>query len=241
MVCFALPRAPKEDRVYVWDFPTRLFHWSLVATVAVAFVTGFIGGTSMELHGKAGIAIVGLVAFRIVWGIAGSTYARFASFVRGPAAIRAALRGEWQGLGHNPLGALSVLGLLSLSALQVATGLFGNDDISFNGPLYALVSKETSDMLTGVHVQAIWALGALIALHIAAIGFYVRIKKDNLVLPMLTGWKEPPSASAESARGGGLVAFAVALGIALSAAWAVSGGLLPPPPPPAPAATTPSW
>lgn len=239
MVCFALPRAPRQG-VYVWDLPTRAFHWSLAAAVAVAFVSGFIGGNAMELHGKAGIAIVGLVAFRIVWGIAGSTYARFASFVRGPAAIRAALRGDWQGVGHNPLGALSVLALLGLAALQVGTGLFGNDDIAFNGPLYALVSKETSDALTGLHVRAVWALGGLIGLHLAAIAFYMRVKQDNLVLPMLVGWKDEPAAHAESARGGGPVAFVVALGIAIGAAWIAAGGLLPPPATPAPAAT-PAW
>lgn len=239
MVCFALPRSPRNG-VYVWDLPTRIFHWSLAAAVAVAFVTGFIGGNLMDVHGKAGIVIVGLVAFRIVWGIAGSTYARFASFVRGPSAIRGALRGDWRGVGHNPLGALSVMALLSLAALQVATGLFGNDDIAFNGPLYALVSKETSDLLTGLHVRAVWALSALIAVHLAAIAFYARVKKDNLVLPMLTGWKDEPPVQAESARGGGFIAFVAALAIALSVAWVAAGGLLPPPAAPAPAAT-PAW
>jgi cytochrome b len=239
MVCFALPRATRKG-VYVWDLPTRAFHWSLAAAVGVAFASGFIGGSAMELHGKAGIAVVGLVAFRLVWGIAGSTYARFVSFVRGPAAIRAALRGEWRGVGHNPLGALSVLALLGLSALQVATGLFGNDDIAFNGPLYALVSKEASDILTGVHVRAVWALAGFVGLHLAAIAFYVRVKRDNLVRPMLVGWKDEPAANAESARGGGFVAFIVALGIALGVAWIAAGGLLSPPAPPVPAAT-PSW
>lgn len=239
MVCFALPRAPRKG-IYLWDLPTRACHWSLAATIALAVTTGFIGGSAMELHGKTGVAIVGLVAFRIVWGIAGSTYARFASFVRGPAAIRAALRGEWQGVGHNPLGALSVLALLSLSLLQAATGLFGNDDISFNGPLYALVSKETSDLLTGLHHQSVWLLLVLVGLHLAAIAFYVRVKKDNLVRPMLVGWKDEAAGQAESARGGGIVAFVVALGIALAAAWAASGGLVAPPAPP-PAAATPAW
>jgi cytochrome b len=240
VVCFALPQAPRKDRVYVWDLPTRASHWSLAAAVALAFVTGFSGGTVMELHAQAGIAVVGLVVFRIVWGLAGSTYARFSSFVRGPAAIRAALKGQWQGVGHNPLGALSVLGLLSLAALQAATGLFANDDISFNGPLYALVSKETSDACTAFHHRAMWALLALVALHLAAIAFYVRVKRDNLVLPMLTGWKAEGPVQAESARGGGLLAFVVALAIALAAAWAAAGSLVPPAAPPAPV-TTPAW
>ncbi|MDD5250453.1 MAG: cytochrome b/b6 domain-containing protein [Rhodocyclaceae bacterium] len=231
--------ARKPERLRVWDLPTRVFHWSLAAGVAVALSTGFIGGDLMEVHGKAGIAIAGLIAFRLVWGIGGSTYARFASFVRGPAPIRAALRGEWQGVGHNPLGALSVLGLLGLAAVQVATGLCGNDDIAFTGPLYALVSKDTSDLLTDLHQRGVWLLLALIALHLGAIAFYVRVKKNNLVLPMLTGWTEKPGFAAEPARGGGLIAFLVALGIALAVAWTLAGGLLPPPAPAA--AATPNW
>ena len=218
------------ERIRVWDLPTRVCHWSLAVCVAVALATGFVGGAAMDIHGKAGIAIVGLIVFRIVWGINGSTYARFTSFVRGPATIRAALRGEWQGVGHNPLGALSVLALLALSAVQIATGLFGNDDIAFNGPLYALVSKETSDLLTGLHQRSVWLLLALVALHLGAIAFYVRVKKDNLVLPMLTGWKEKPATPVAAARDGGPVAFLVALGIAVAVAWALAGGLLPPPP-----------
>jgi cytochrome b len=225
-------------RVRVWDLPTRICHWALAASCIAAFVTGFIGGRLMELHGKAGLAVIGLVVFRIVWGFAGSTHARFASFVRGPAAVRAYLRGEWRGVGHNPLGAFSVLGLLALAAFQVACGLFGNDDISFNGPLYPLVSKETSDFLTGLHSQSAWLLLALVGVHLAAIAYYVRIKKDNLVLPMLTGWKD--AAAGDSARGGGIVAFIVAVAIALGAVWAASGRMLPPPAPQA-ATTTPAW
>lgn len=239
-MCFALPGAGNSGRIRVWDFPTRLFHWSLAACVAVAFVTGFTGADAMNLHGKAGIVIVGLVAFRLVWGFAGSTYARFASFVRGPAAIRAYLRGEWQGLGHNPLGALSVLGLLGLAAFQVATGLFGNDDIAYNGPLYVLVRKETSDLLTGLHHRSAWLLLALVALHLAAIAYYVRVKKDNLVLPMLTGWKEQQDKQAKCARGGGVKAFVVAVAVGVGTAFAASGALLPAPPPPA-AESAPAW
>ena len=117
------------------------------------------------------------------WGLVGSTYARFAHFVRGPGAIRAYLQGRWRGVGHNPLGALSVLALLGLLAFQVSTGLFSNDDIAFNGPLYPLVDKDTSDWLSGLHNQAEWFIYGLVGLHIAAILYYVRFKKDDIVKP----------------------------------------------------------
>ena len=176
-------------RIKLWDLPTRVFHWLLVVAIGAAWDSGEIGGNWMVWHGRIGLLIVGLVAFRLVWGVIGSTYARFASFVRGPASILAYLRGQWHGIGHNPLGALSVLGLLTLLALQATTGLFAyNDDIGFGGPFYAAISSDLSATLTKIHHKLFDGLLVLVGLHIAAILFYTHVKKDNLVKPMLTGW-----------------------------------------------------
>lgn len=219
--------------VLVWDVPLRLFHWSLALLVTASIASGLIGGNWMEWHGRFGIAISGLLAFRVVWGVIGSTHARFLSFVRGPRTIIAYLKGEWRGLGHNPLGALSVLGLLGVLAAQVATGLLGNDDIAFNGPLYAMVDKATSDWAIGWHKTIVWALGALIALHLAALAFYTKVRRENLIGPMLTGRRDTDDPRATDARGGGIASILLALGVGLFASWAAAGGLLPPPPPPA--------
>lgn len=227
-------------KVKVWDLPLRLCHWSLAAAVAIAFVTAQIGGNAMVWHGRAGLAVVGLVAFRIVWGIVGSTHARFASFVRGPSAIKAYLAGEWQGVGHNPLGALSVLGLLALVGAQAVTGLFANDDISYQGYLYALVGADLSGTMTEIHETFEPLLIVLVGLHLAAIAFYVKVKKDNLTIPMITGSKEVGDVPAVPVRGGGLVAFVVAAAIGVATAYAASGALLPPPAP-APAVETPAF
>ncbi|MBS0371839.1 MAG: cytochrome b/b6 domain-containing protein [Proteobacteria bacterium] len=237
------------NRQRIWDLPIRLFHWSLVASVAFAYVSGKIGGNLIEWHGRAGYLIVGLVIFRIVWGFVGSATARFASFVRGPGAIRAYLRGEWRGIGHNPIGALSVLGLLALVGAQAATGLFTNDDIAFQGPLADLVGKDASDSFHSWHAWLQNGLLALIVLHVGAIAFYLRVKGENLVKPMITGWQEvdahTPVPSAHAKRGGGLVAFILSLLIAGGATYAVAGGLLPTPEPapaqPAATSTTPAW
>lgn len=235
-MCLGVPPPATGPRFLLWDLPVRLFHWLLVAAVATAIATGFIGGPAMPIHGMAGLAVLGLLTFRLVWGFVGGTYARFASFVRGPAAIRAYLQGTWHGAGHNPLGALSVLALLTAMAVQVGTGLFANDDIAFNAPLYTLVSKETSDALTGWHIRSIWALLGLVALHLAAIAYYVRVRKDNLLKPMLTGWKEGEGVSS---RGGGFPVFVLACAIAGLAVWTASGAFNPPPPPPP--VETPAW
>ncbi len=226
-----------STRFRLWDLPIRIFHWALVLGIAAAFVSGQLGGNLIDVHGKIGIVVVGLIVFRLVWGVLGSTYARFAQFFPTPAKISAYLRGEWHGEGHNPLGAFSVFGLLSLVALQVGTGLFSNDDIAFVGPLFDLVSKDLSNRLTGIHQLLSNALLALVVLHVAAIGFYGRVKKQNLLMPMITGWKE---GHGESARGGGLVALVVALIIAAGAIYGASGAWLPEPPAPPPA-ETPNW
>jgi len=223
-------------RILVWDLPTRIFHWALVICVAGAFISVQIGGNAMVWHGRFGLGVLGLLVFRIVWGFAGSTYARFSQFVRGPSAILAYLRGDWKGEGHNPLGALSVLGLLGVLSLLVATGLFANDDIAFEGPLYTLVGKDLSDRLVGVHRLIEPLIIFLVVAHLAAIVFYTLVKKDNLVKPMFRGWKD--SEHGEDARGGGLVPLMVALVVAVSAVVVGSGSLLPPPPPPPPAATS---
>lgn len=233
-------------RQLVWDLPIRLFHWLLALAIAAAFATGWQGGNLMEWHGRIGLAVIGLVSFRLVWGFVGSPTARFRHFVRGPGAIRAYLRGHWQGVGHNPLGALSVLALLALVGAQAGTGLFANDDIAFQGPLADLVGKEWSDKLLGIHVLLQKLLLGIVILHVAAITFYLRFKGENLVRPMLTGWKEGESQAAAPAhpRRPGLLAHGVALAFALASVYASAGGLLAqtlPPPPTAAQAASPAW
>ena len=222
------------QRFRLWDLPTRIFHWALVLCVIASFVTVNLGGNAMVWHGRIGVAVVGLLVFRLVWGFAGSTYARFSLFVRGPGAIKDYLQGRWRGEGHNPLGALSVLALLGTLSLLVATGLFANDDIAFEGPLYALVGKDLSDRVVGIHRLIEPLIILLVIAHLAAIVFYTRVKKQDLVQPMFTGWK---AGAGESAKGGSAIAFCIALAIALLVAYGASGAWLPGPPPAPPAAS----
>lgn len=215
------------QRFRIWDLPTRIFHWALVVCVVGSFVSVKIGGNAMVWHGRFGVVVVGLLAFRLAWGFLGSTYARFSQFMRGPGAITAYLRGQWRGEGHNPLGALSVLAMLATLLLLVMTGLFANDDIAFEGPLYALVGKEFSDGAAGIH-RLIEPLTILLVLaHLGAIAFYVWVRKEILIMPMITGSKV---GAGKTAKGGGIAAFCVAFGIALAAAYGASGNWIPVPP-----------
>lgn len=230
-----------EKVIRVWDLPTRAFHWLLLVLVVAAFVTGLQGGNLMVWHGRAGLLIGGLLAFRLVWGVIGSTYARFTQFVHGPAAIAAYLRGQWQGVGHNPLGAVSVLCLLAVLAFQVGSGLVSNDDIAFNGPLYPLATKDTSDWLTSLHRRNMWVIVLLVVLHIGAVLYHVHVKRDNLVKSMLTGCKPVSDPTSQAARGGTLLALMAALATAIIVMWMLDGGLLPPVPSPSPVETLPNW
>ncbi|MGB6053657.1 MAG: cytochrome b/b6 domain-containing protein [Burkholderiaceae bacterium] len=175
----------------VWDLPLRLFHWSLALLVVVSLVTQQIGGNAMEWHFLSGYAVLALLLFRLAWGLVGSRYARFSSFLYAPAEILAYLRGAARRYhGHNPLGSLSVFALLGVVLAQAVSGLFANDDIASEGPLVKFISKDWSDSFTWFHKAVSGNLiYALIGLHIAAIVYYCLRKKQNLVKPMLTGDK----------------------------------------------------
>ncbi len=218
-----------EINVRVWDLPTRLFHWLLLAAVIGLVVTGQVGGGWMELHFKFGYAVMALLLFRIVWGLVGGRWSRFTSFVRGPGTVLRYLRGqhganEHAEVGHNPLGALSVLGLLFMLMFQVACGLVSDDEIANVGPLNRFVSSELASWATGWHKgPGKFVLIVLVVLHVAAIVFYKVAKKRDLVGPMLRGDKLLPADTPPSRDSGGtrllaLVVFAVAAAAALAVA-----------------------
>jgi len=128
-----------------------------------------------------------LLIFRLLWGFVGSSTARFANFVRGPRSIRDYLAGRWSGIGHNPLGALSVIALFVAVAIQVGLGLVSEDeDGIYTGPLYRLVSTETSDRVRDIHELWFNVVLALIAVHVTAIIYY-RMRGKHLTKPMITG------------------------------------------------------
>ncbi len=184
----APPPAPATVKAAVWDLPTRLFHWALVGLLAFSWWSA--EEDELELHIYSGYAILTLLLFRILWGLFGSSTARFRNFLRGPAAVLAYLRDTkgWRAGGHTPVGALSVVALLGLVALQVATGLFNSDDDGLNeGPLAPLVSFEFAETAHDVHEALFNILLVFVGLHVAAILFYRLFLGKKLVGPMITG------------------------------------------------------
>jgi cytochrome b len=213
---FTMTTSPttRDISVRVWDLPTRLFHWALVVLITAMAVTGWTG--RLDLHMLLGQAVLALVLFRLVWGFTGNRYARFRSFVAGPAAAMRYLGGLFspageRHIGHNPVGGYAVLAMLALILLQAGTGLFTSDDIVVDGPLYHLVPGRTGSLLSTVHRLGIWALVAVIAVHLLANAFYLLVKKDNLVLPMVTGRKPAPAGADAGPGGSALLAAAILL------------------------------
>lgn len=216
--------------VRVWDLPTRLFHWVLAACVLALLVTGRVGGAAMEWHARLGYAVLALLLFRLVWGFVGGHWSRFAAFIAGPAQIAAYVRGKTGSddrLGHNPLGALAVVAMLALLLVQVATGLVGDDEIGFTGPLNALVTRAHGLAATWYHKHVgQWAILTLLGLHLAAVLFHSWRLGENLVGPMLHGDKSvggPARASRDDARSRAAAA-ALLLACAVLVRWLVSLG-----------------
>lgn len=199
--------------VAVWDLPLRVFHWALAGLVSAAIATGLAGGAWMSWHARAGQAIAALLVFRLAWGLWGTRYARFAQFVPSPSRVWAYLRGRWQGLGHNPLGALSVFAVLALLVAQVLTGLFGNDEIGFAAPWSAWVEEETSLRLTGWHRLLANALYGWLALHLAAIALHVLFSGHSILRAMWVGRRNGIAAAAAERPRPGFLLLASSLAV----------------------------
>jgi len=172
----------------VWDLPTRLFHWLLAALIGFSWWSA--ENEQLDLHIWSGLAVLTLLLFRILWGLFGSSTARFANFVRGPREVGAYLKDMkgWRPIGHSPLGALSVIALLGALLVQVGLGLFAVDNDGFyEGPLAFLISGDLSNEISDLHEDWFTVIKVLVVLHIAALLFYRFVLGKKLVGPMITG------------------------------------------------------
>lgn len=216
-----------STKVRVWDLPTRFFHWSLLVCVVALVTSAQFGGAAMVWHFRLGYAVLSLLLFRIIWGVVGGRWSRFASFLYSPAAILRYIKGHGQSkpsIGHNPLGAVSVFALMGFLLLQVGSGLISDDEIAATGPFSKFVSNATVKLATFYHkdIGKLILIG-LVVLHICAILFYLLKKGENLVRPMIRGDKVTlivtPS-SRDDARSRTLAAL-IFLGCVTLVAWLV--------------------
>lgn len=168
------------ERIRVWDLPTRLFHWLLAACFAGAWLTAD-SERWIDVHTTLGYAFAGLITFRLVWGLVGSRYARFSSFVRGPGAVLKYVASILQArpehhVGHNPAGGWAVLALLGLGAVTALSGYLNFNDYG-------------GHWLEELHEGAASAMLALVFVHIGAVIVSSLIHRENLVRAMLSGLK----------------------------------------------------
>ena len=175
-------------KVRIWDLPVRLFHWAIVLLVPALWATH--EWDLMDIHILLGEIMLGLVLWRLLWGVLGSSTARFAGFVRGPRAVLGYLTGKsGRSFGHNPLGGWSVVAMLLVLVAQIGVGLFASDeDGIYAGPLSRhMPDLDSAHELVEWHETLFWILVGLIALHVLAILYYLIVKRDDLVTPMVTG------------------------------------------------------
>lgn len=213
----------------IWDLPLRLFHWLLVIAVVAAYLSGIEGGLWLEWHIQLGVFILALLGFRLVWGFVGTTHARFANFFPTPARLRAYARSDWHVVGHNPLGAIWIFAVLTCLLLQAGSGLFAiNDEVETHGPLYALVSADWSERLTGWHGRFVDLLLIMVGLHLVAISCYAGFQKKNLLMPMVTGRVAmEETVHVEPIHGAGAFRLLLAVVLAVLVFWTLDSGALP--------------
>jgi len=208
-------------KVRIWDLPTRLFHWAIVILIPALWWTHEIG--RLDLHILLGEVMLGLILFRLIWGVIGSSTARFASFLRGPGTVFRYVRGRAAGmLGHNPIGGWSAFVMLLLLAVETGLGLFVTDEDGLNsGSLSHLIDYDSARTLADRHETVFYILLGFIALHVAAIFYYLLVKRDNLIAPMVTGSRAAPE-SGEAMIGAPLWRFAIAAALAAAATLAIT-------------------
>ena len=219
--------------VRVWDLPTRLCHGAIALLFFALVLSGQIGGDAMVWHMRCGYAMLSLVMWRIVWGFAGGYWSRFFSFVSTPLQAwryaRQPLAQMQPAVGHNPLGAWSVLAMLSFLGLQALAGLFSDDQIATSGPLAARVSNAWVELATQWHTgPGKWALIALVLVHLGSVFWYLRVRRIDLLRPMLTGDKilANPALASKDNKASRLLAGVLFLLCATAVGFLVASGPL---------------
>ncbi|BFM05488.1 cytochrome b/b6 domain-containing protein [Halioxenophilus aromaticivorans] len=189
------------SKIKAWDLPTRVWHWSIVALIAFLWFSAEIADDLMDWHMMAGRTLLGLLLYRIVWGVMGSETARFSRFVRSPLAALTELKGLAGGqhtryIGHNPAGGWFVLVLIALMALQAISGLFVSDGYFYEGPWASSVSGDVQDTMMDIHELGINLIIAAVVIHVLAIVVH-SLRGDHLVGAMITGNKKVSTTTAD--------------------------------------------
>lgn len=217
-------------KALIWDIPTRLFHWLLVASLIAQYVTVEWMDNAVQWHFYIGYFTLGLIAFRLIWGVIGPKYARFSHFVTGPVPVVnyvKTLLSKAPALtaGHNPLGGWFVVIMLVLVAIQGISGLFMTDDVFLDGPYRQMADSDMLEVMNWLHHVAFDTLIYAIALHVGAIIFYTFYKKRPLVPAMIHGKQYTSDSSIKGSR----VLLAIIVALCVSGVLYYAIEIYPPP------------
>jgi len=185
----------ENEYIKVWDIPIRLFHWVLVALVTSQFLIAWVFTEQIDLHVTLGYLTLALIVFRIFWGFIGTAYAQFKNFLVSPTSLVAYTKGLFnqtsqpKSAGHNPIGGYSTIAIILCILAQGFSGLFCDDDVFTAGPLRHLVSDNVTSIFNQVHALNAKILVGLLCTHVLAIFWYLLVKRENLIKPMVTGKK----------------------------------------------------
>ena len=212
----------------VWDLPVRIFHWCFVGVLVALWYTSDQENGLIEIHMKLGYTALGLIIFRLIWGVVGTKHAKFTNFAPSFSQLITYIQGIRVGkiksyIGHNPLGSLMVIFILFAVLLQATSGLFISDDIFSAGPYNGVLSIELEKILKTIHSNGFNVIATLSALHIIAVLYYLIIKKQNLIKPMFTGKKSIDDANTEDPikHSKLVIAFIVAALVVIFVYWLV--------------------
>ncbi len=226
------PHPPQMSDVRVWDLPTRAYHWLQAGLVAAGLITGYLAPAWwLGIHVWVGYGLVGLIVYRLVWGVLGSHYSRSSSFLYRPRTVLAHLRGLAAGrpahtIGHTPLGSLMVFALIGGIAAIGITGMLALGGMENQGPLAAFIGFPVGALSRRLHSLLAFGLMLLIGLHLAGVFAESWLGKESLVRAMLTGKKRiaadrvPAGLLPARARPAVLVGAAILALVALGSAWA---------------------
>jgi len=212
----------------IWDWPLRLFHWLLVVSLLLAYLSGSEGGIYLDWHSQSGLFVLSLLCFRFSWGFLGSYYSRFSTFYPSVSRFHDYLKTDYQPAGHNPLAALSIFSMLIVILIQSVTGLFMSDeDYEFYGPLEDLIEGEYVSVISFCHQNLINLIITLVILHLLAIIYHSVLKKQSVIMPMITGkksiFKNDPHKLVDKFK---FTELMIAVGIAMITFWVINSGML---------------
>jgi len=209
----------------IWDLPLRIFHWSIASII---FALWYTSDQDIGLHIQLGFVALGLVLFRIIWGLIGTKHALFKNFIPTLSKLKQYLSKDKDSdklafVGHNPAGSLMVILMLVLILVQAISGLFINDDVFSSGPYYGSISDSANSLMNTIHHKGFDIILISIAIHILAVLYYWKVKHKNLVKPMITGKKSNNDASSHDsiAHSKLLIALITVIIIAMFVYWLV--------------------